>query len=330
MRALVCRQYGPPSSLRVEDVAAPKAGAGEVVVSVKAAGVNFPDLLMIQNKYQHKPPLPFSPGYEIAGVVKEIGEGVTGIAPGDTGVAMIRWGGFAEEAVIEASRFWPVPAGVDFASAAAFPLAYGTSYHALKDRGLLKTGETLLVLGASGGVGLAAVQLGKLMGARVIACASSAEKLEVCRNLGADELIDYAKPDWRAELTRVSARGVDVTLDPVGGAFSEAAVRSMAWGGRHLVVGFAAGEIPKLPLNLPLLKGCAIVGVAWDSYGRRDPEGARAIIAQLTAWIADGKLKPALAATYPLEEAAMALEHLAQRKIQGKAVVVIRKKPGPP
>jgi NADPH2:quinone reductase len=323
MRALVCRQYGPPSSLNIEDVPSPKVSAGEVLISVKAAGVNFPDLLMIQNKYQHKPPLPFSPGYEIAGVVSEVGEGVTGVKPGDAGVAMIRWGGFAEQAVVEAVRFWPIPATIEFESAAAFPLAYGTSYYALKSRAALKVGETLLVLGASGGVGLAAVQLGKLMGARVIACASSPEKLDVCRGLGADEVIEYTKADLRKELARISERGVDVTLDPIGGALSEASVRSLAWGGRHLVVGFAAGEIPRLPLNLPLLKGCAVVGVAWDTYSRRDPEGARAIIAELTAWIAAGTLKPVVAATYPLSEAATALELLAQRKIKGKAVVVV-------
>jgi NADPH2:quinone reductase len=322
MRALVCRQYGHPDALNIEDLPSPKAQAGELVVSVKAAGVNFPDVLMIQNKYQHRPELPFIPGYEIAGVVKEVGEGVLGISPGTTGIAMIRSGGFAEEVVVEASRFLPIPSQIDFRSAAAFPLAYGTSYHALKDRAALQAGETLAVLGAAGGVGLAAVQIGKLMGARVIACASSAERLELCRCYGADEVINYTTDDMRQRLSQLTRQGVDVALDPVGGEHSERTVRSMAWGGRYLVVGFASGLIPNLRLNLPLLKGCAIVGVAWDSHSRRDPEGYRANVGQLAAWINEGKLSPAITAEYSLDQAASALELVMQRKIQGKVIVV--------
>jgi NADPH:quinone reductase len=322
MRALVCRQYGPPNMLKVENMPSPTASADELIVSVKAAAVNFPDVLMILNKYQHRPELPFSPGYEISGVVKEVGAGVSGINPGDIGVAMIRSGGFAEEVRVEASRFLPISPQIDLRLAAAFPLAYGTSYHALKDRALLKAGETLLVLGASGGVGLAAVQLGKLMGARVVACASSLERLELCRRYGADEAINYTTDNMRERLSQITERGVDVALDPVGGDYSEQIMRSMAWGGRYLVVGFASGAIPKLALNLPLLKGCSVVGVAWDSHSRRDPQGYRAIIAQLAAWIAEGKLRPVVTGEYPLEGAASALDLVMQRQAQGKVVVV--------
>jgi NADPH:quinone reductase len=322
MRALICRKYGPPSNLGIEEVPSPRADKGELVVSMKAAGVNFPDVLMILNKYQHRPELPFSPGYEIAGVIKEVGAGVSGINPGDAGVAMIRFGGFAEEVRVEASRFLPISDQIDFRLAAAFPLAYGTSYHALKDRAALKAGETLLVLGASGGVGLAAVQIGKLMGARVIACASSSERLELCRQHGADDVINYTTENLRERLAQITERGVDVALDPVGADYSEQIVRNMAWGGRFLVVGFASGGIPKLPLNLPLLKGCSIVGVAWDSHSRRDPQGYRVNIAQLAAWIAEGKLRPVVTGEYPLQEAASALELLMQRKVQGKLIVV--------
>ena len=270
MRAVLCKSHGVPANLVVEDVASPRPGPGEIVVSVKAAGVNFPDLLMLQNKYQHKPPLPFTPGYEIAGVIKAVGEGVSGLHVGDPGVAMIRWGGFAEEVAFPAERFWPIPAGFDFRTAAAFSLAYGTSYHALKDRARIAPGEYLLVLGAAGGVGLAAVQLGKLMGATVIACASTEEKLATCRRYGADKTINYSERNLREAVKElVGDRGVDVVFDPIGGAYAEPAVRSMAWGGRYLVVGFAAGDIPRIPLNLPLIKGCSIVGVAWDTFARR-------------------------------------------------------------
>ena len=253
MKAVLCKQYGPPDSLTFEELPSPRAGAGEVVVAVKAASVNFPDVLIIQNKYQFKPPLPFSPGSELAGVVKEVGSGVTAFKPGDKVIAFTTYGAFAEEVKTEAGRLLPLPEGMDFASGAAFLLTYGTSDHALRDRGGLKPGETLLVLGAAGGVGLAAIEIGKALGARVIACASSEEKLAVCRSHGADAGIDYAKEDLRERIKALTeGRGVDVVYDAVGGPYTEPAFRSLAWRGRLLVVGFAAGEIPKLPLNLAL------------------------------------------------------------------------------
>ena len=324
MRAVLCKSYGLPKDLVVEDVPSPTPREGEVLVSVKAAGVNFPDVLMIQNKYQHRQTLPFSPGYEISGVVKALGPGVSGLEVGDAGIAMLRSGAFAEEAIAPADRFWRIPKDVDFVAAAAFPLAYGTSYHALKDRGQLKPGETLLVLGAAGGVGLAAVQLGKLMGATVIACASSPEKLETCKRAGADALIDYSRQDLREAVKTIAGeRGVDVILDPVSGPYAEAAVRSMAWYGRYLVVGFTSGEIPKIPMNLPLLKGCSLVGVAWDTYSRRNPEGGRRNVDEMIEWIRSGKLKPSVTARYKLDDAAKALEDVMERRVQGKAVVVV-------
>src|SRR5690242_17761892 len=256
MKAVLCKQFGPPESLVVEELPSPKPGAGEVVVSVKAASLNFPDVLIIQNKYQFKPPLPFSPGSELAGVVKEVGADVRDVRSGDRVMAFTTYGAFAEEVKTEAARLLPLPQAMDFVTGAAFVLTYATSDHALRDRGALQVGETLLVLGAAGGVGLAAVEIGKALGARVIACASSAEKLEVCRSHGADATINYAAEDLRERVKALSdGRGVDVVYDPVGGAYSEPAFRSLGWRGRHLVVGFAAGEIPKLPLNLPLLKG---------------------------------------------------------------------------
>lgn len=323
MRAVVCKAYGPPRDLTVEDVASPTPGAGQVLVSVKAAGVNFPDVLMIQNKYQHRQTPPFSPGYEIAGVVKSLGAGVTDVAVGDAGVAMLRSGGFVEEAIVPAERFWRIPKDIDFVDAAAFPLAYGTAYHALEDRAKLKPGEMLLVLGAAGGVGLAAVQLGKLMGARVIACASSEEKLALCKREGADDVINYRERNFRDALRALTAdRGVDVILDPVGGEYAEPAVRSMAWFGRYLVVGFTSGEIARIPMNLPLLKGCSLVGVAWDTYSRRDPAGGKRNVAALAELIRSGKLKPLVSARYPLEQAGKALEDVMERRAQGKIVIV--------
>ena len=323
MRAVLCKDYGPPDSLVVEDVPSPKPGKGQYVISVKAAGVNFPDVLMIQNKYQHRPPLPFSPGYEIAGVIKALGPDVTGLEVGDAGIAMLRFGGFAEEALVPAERFWRIPSDVDFVAAAAFPLAYGTSYHALKDRGRLQPGETLMILGAAGGVGLAGVQLGKLMGARVIACASSDEKLAMCREHGADLLINYRKQNIRDALKELTGEhGVDVVLDPVGGEYAEPTVRSMAWSGRYLVVGFTSGEIPRIPMNLSLLKGCSLVGVAWDTYSRRNPQGGQANISEMIAWIREGKLKPVVTARYALPDTPRALDDMMQRRVQGKVVIV--------
>lgn len=323
MKAVLCKQFGPPESLVVEDVPAPVAGPGEVVVTVKAASVNFPDVLIIQNKYQFKPPLPFSPGSEMAGVVKSVGAGVDNVKPGDRVIAFTTFGAFAEEVKTEASRCSPMPEGMSFEDAAAFVLTYGTSDHALRDRAQLKAGETLLVLGAAGGVGIAAIEIGKALGARVIACASSPEKLAVCKQHGADELINYASEDLRERVKALTGgRGVDVVYDPVGGPYTELALRSTAWRGRLLVVGFAAGEIPRIPLNLPLLKGSSIVGVFWGDWAKQEPKAFAAGIAQIGAWHRAGKLKPHVSATFPLERAAEAMQMMVNRQVKGKVVVV--------
>ena len=322
MKAVLCKEFGLPGSLVLEEVPSPKPASGQVVISVKACGVNFPDTLIIQGKYQFKPEMPFSPGGEVAGVVKEIGESVTRVKPGDRVIAFNTWGGFAEEMVVEADRTIPMPANMDFVPASAFVLTYGTSYHALKDRAEIKAGETLLVLGAAGGVGLAAIQLGKAMGARVIAAASSDVKLKVCRDNGADELINYGSEDLRARVKAITAgKGVDVVYDPVGGPYSELALRDMAWKGRFLVVGFAAGDIPKVPLNLTLLKGCSIVGVFWGSFTKNEPEHNRENNWELMAMYAAGKIKPHIHAVYPLEKAAEALNEVLNKRVTGKVVL---------
>ena len=322
MKAVLCKELGPPEKLVVEDVPSPKPGKGQVVVSVKAAGVNFPDTLIIQGKYQFKAELPFSPGGEVAGVVKELGEGVSSVKPGDRVIASSTFGGFAEEIAIDADRLVAIPDAMDYVPASAFILTYGTSYHALKDRAQLKAGETLLVLGASGGVGIAAIQLGKAMGARVIAAASSDTKLAVCKDNGADELINYARDDLRTRVKAITAgRGVDVVYDPVGGPYSEPALRDMAWNGRFLVVGFAAGEIPKVPLNLALLKGCSIVGVFWGAFTRTEPERNRRNNEELMQLYLAGKIKPHIHATYPLARAAEALNEVLHKRVSGKVVL---------
>ncbi|MGQ0654412.1 MAG: NADPH:quinone oxidoreductase family protein [Betaproteobacteria bacterium] len=324
MKAVLCKQFGPPESLVVEELPSPQAGPGEVVVSVRAASVNFPDVLIIQNKYQFKPPLPFSPGSEFAGVVKEIGAGVQGCKPGDRVIAFTTYGAFAEEVKVEAARLVPIPEGMDFNGAAAFLLTYGTSDHALRDRAALKPGETLLVLGAAGGVGVAAIEIGKALGARVIACASSAEKLEVCKQHGADALINYSGEDLRERIKELTGgKGVDVVYDAVGGPYSEPALRSTGWRGRFLVVGFAAGEIPKIPLNLTLLKGLSIVGVFWGDYTRREPKEFASSLRQLGAWFREGKLKPHVSQTFPLVQAVDALKLMAARKVKGKVVLTV-------
>jgi NADPH2:quinone reductase len=323
MKAVLCKKLGPPEDLVVEDIPSLVPQAGQVVVAVKAAGVNFPDTLIIQGKYQFKPEPPFSPGGEVAGVVKVVGGGVTNVKVGDHVIAASTFGGFAEEMLCDADRLVPMPAGMAFEPASAFLLTYGTSYHALKDRAHLQPGETMLVLGASGGVGLAAVQLGKAMGARVIAAASSDAKLEVCRQNGADEVINYASDDLRARVKALtSGKGVDVVYDPVGGPYSEMALRDMAWNGRFLVVGFAAGDIPKVPLNLALLKGCAIVGVFWGAFTRNEPEKNRRNNEELLALYMQGKVKPHIHATYPLSRAGEALNEVLYKRVSGKIVLV--------
>jgi NADPH2:quinone reductase len=323
MKAMLCKQFGPPESLVLEEVAALSADKDKVVIDVKACGVNFPDTLIIQNKYQFKPDLPFSPGGEVAGVVKQIGEGVSNVKVGDRVIAFTGWGGFAEEVVTDAVRLIPIPDGMDFPTASAFVMTYGTSHHALKDRAQIQPGETLLVLGAAGGVGLAAVELGKIMGAKVIAAASTDDKLAVCKQHGADELINYATQDLRERIKEITGgKGVDVIYDAVGGAYTEPALRSMAWKGRLLVVGFAAGDIPKIPLNLTLLKGCSIVGVFWGDFTKREPKNNAASLRELGMWYMQGKLKPHISATYPLARAADALNDMMNRKVMGKVVLV--------
>jgi len=324
MKAVLCKQYGPPESLTLEELPSPRPGPGEVVVSVKAASVNFPDVLIIQNKYQFKPPLPFSPGSELAGVIKDVGAGVSGWRAGDRVIAFTTYGAFAEEVKTEAARLLPLPQGMDFVTGAAFLLTYGTSDHALRDRGALKAGETLLVLGAAGGVGLAAIEIGKALGARVIACASSEDKLAVCRVHGADATINYATEDLRERVKALSeGRGVDVVYDAVGGPYTEPAFRSLAWRGRLLVVGFAAGEIPKLPLNLALLKGAAVVGVFWGDFARREPKVFADSVRQLSRWYSEGRLRPHVSQTLPLERAADAIKLLASRNAKGKIVLTM-------
>ncbi|HEX6266251.1 MAG TPA: NADPH:quinone oxidoreductase family protein [Burkholderiales bacterium] len=322
MKAVLCKQYGPPESLTFEELPSPRPGPGEAVVTVRAASVNFPDVLIIQNKYQFKPPLPFSPGSELSGVVKEVGAGVAAFKPGDKVIAYTTYGAFAEEVKTDAARLLPMPAGMDFPSAAAFLLTYATSDHALRDRGALQPGETLLVLGAAGGVGLAAIEIGKALGARVIACASSGDKLAVCREHGADEGINYATEDLRERIKALTdGRGVDVVYDPVGGPYSEPAFRSLAWRGRLLVVGFAAGEIPKLPLNLALLKGASLVGVFWGDFARREPKAFAESVRRLGRWHAEGRLHPHVSQTLPLARAADALKLMAARQVKGKVVL---------
>jgi NADPH:quinone reductase len=324
MKAVLCKQFGPPESLVLEELPALEARPGEVVVAVKAASVNFPDVLIIQNKYQFKPPLPFSPGSELAGVVKQVGDGVKGVRVGDRVMAFTTYGAFAEEVKTEAARLVPMPASMDFVTGAAFLLTYGTSDHALRDRGALKAGETLLVLGAAGGVGLAAIELGKALGARVIACASSEEKLAVCRDHGADAAVNYAAEDLRERVKALTeGRGVDVVYDAVGGPYSEPAFRSLAWRGRLLVVGFAAGEIPKLPLNLALLKGASAVGVFWGDFARREPQALAQSLRQLAQWYGEGRLRPHVSQTLPLEKAAQAIQLLASRQAKGKVVLTM-------
>jgi NADPH2:quinone reductase len=324
MKAVLCKRHGPPDTLTFEELPSPRPGPGQVVVAVKAASVNFPDVLIIQNKYQVKPPLPFSPGSELAGVIKELGKDVSGWKEGDKVIAFTTYGAFAEEVKTDAGRLIPLPEGMDFASGAAFILTYGTSDHALRDRGALKAGETLLVLGAAGGVGLAAIDIGKALGAHVIACASSDDKLAVCASHGADAGINYASEDLREAIKRLTdGRGVDVVYDAVGGPYTEPAFRSLAWRGRLLVVGFAAGDIPKLPLNLPLLKGASAVGVFWGDFTRREPRAFADSVRQLGAWFREGKLRPHVSQTLPLREAAKALELMAARQVKGKVVLTV-------
>lgn len=326
MKAVLCKSFGPAENLVVEEVASPTPKPNEILLDVHAASVNFPDTLIIEGKYQFKPPLPFSPGGEAAGVVAAIGDKVSHLRVGDRVMGLTGWGSFAEQVAVPAYNVLPIPAQMNFATAAAFGMTYGTSMHALKQRGNLQPGETLLVLGAAGGVGLAAVEIGKAMGARVIAAASSAEKLDVAKQAGADELINYSAESLRDRLKELTGgQGVDVIYDPVGGKLFEEAFRSIAWNGRMLVVGFAAGgDIPALPANLPLLKGAALVGVFWGAFAQRQPQDNAANFQQLFAWHAEGRLRPLISQRFALEQTAEAIAMLGQRKAVGKLVVQVR------
>ena len=323
MKALVCHAFGPIENLRVEEIAAPVPGPGQLLIDVQAASINFPDALIVQGLYQVKPALPFTPGAELAGVVAAVGEGVTAFKPGDRVIASTGTGAFAEQCPADATRAAPLPAAMDFEVGASFMLAYGTSLHALQTIGRLQPGESLLVLGAAGGVGIAAVEIAKALGARVIAAASSAEKLALARRAGADESVDYTQAEWRKQVEALTeGRGADVVYDAVGGSYSEPALRATAWRGRYLVVGFAAGEIPKLPLNLALLKERAILGVFWGAAMQRDPAQLRADLKQLGEWFTAGKLRPPITERVPLQGAAAAIGRLASRQAMGKLVVM--------
>ena len=323
MRAVICRELTGIAGLElVADWSEPQAGPSEVVVEVKAAALNFPDVLMIQGLYQERPPLPFVVGSEMSGVVAAVGEGVSGFAPGDRVVAA-SGRTLAERVAVKASQLLPAPRGLDFPGAAGICVTYFTTMHALRQRAALQPGETLLVLGAAGGVGTTAVELGKAFGATVIAAASTDEKLEVARGLGADHLVNYSQQDLRERIKEITAgRGVDVVYDPVGGSLAEPALRSMAWKGRYLVIGFAGGDIPRIPLNLPLLKGCSIVGVFWGSFAQRERDVQRQNVAELWGLFESGRLKPVVGETHPLADYAAAFESLAGRRARGKVVLL--------
>ena len=325
MRAVLCKAFGPPESLVLEEVDDPVPGDGQVVIDIHACAVNFPDVLIIQDMYQFKPPLPFSPGAEVAGVVSSVGPGVTDLKVGDRVLSNPGWGGLAEKVAVNAGQAMPISDDIDFEHASAFMYAYGTSHYALKDRGHLQPGESLVVLGAAGGVGLAAVELGAQMGANVIAAASTEDKLELCREYGAAMTINYATEDLKTRIRELTGgAGADVVYDAVGGQYSEPALRAMAWEGRFLVIGFAAGGIPKIPLNLALLKSCDIVGVFWGAFVARDRARNRENIDELMQWWRDGKLRPHVSSLYPLDKSADAIRELADRRAKGKVVVQVR------
>lgn len=321
MKAVLCESYGPPENLVVKEIESLVPGKGEVVIEVKASGLNFPDTLIIEGKYQFQPEMPFSPGGEVAGIVKRIGEGVEHLKIGDRVMAGTGWGGFAEEVVGKASNVFPLPEGISFEQAASTMMTFGTSYHALVNRAELKSGETLLVLGAAGGVGTAAIQIGKALGAKVIAAASSEEKLQYCKSIGADDTINYSHEDIKTQAKLLTeGKGVDVVYDPIGDRFTEPALRSMAWKGRYLVVGFAAGEIPKIPLNLPLLKGCSIVGVFWGGFFRNEPQVNADNFKTIVRWLEEGKVQAQIHKKYNLEQVAEAMSELTSKKVKGKII----------
>lgn len=322
MRAVLCRELGAPETLVLAETPDPTPGAGEVRVDTRAMGVNFPDGLIISGQYQFKPDLPFSPGSEAAGIIDAVGPGVTGLSVGDRVIAITIHGAFAEKVVVPVERAVRMPDAMPFDEAAAFTMTYGTSYHAFRQRGGLQPGETVLILGAAGGVGLAAVELAKAMGARVIAAASSPEKLALCRQYGADATIDYGSEDLRAGIRRVTQSGaVDIVYDPVGGPLAEPALRSLGWGGRYLVIGFAAGTIPAFAANLLLVKGSAAIGVFWGDFVRRQPDAHLRNMADLFALHGEGRLRPHISRRFPFEQTAQAIRWVMDRKALGKVVV---------
>lgn len=322
MRAIQCVEWGDPDKLVLAELPLPQPQPGEIRICVGAAGVNFPDGLIIQRKYQVQPELPFIPGTEVAGRVDAVGEGVTDVRAGERVVAFVGVGGFAEAVCVPASQVVTLPEHISDQVAAAFTLTYATAHHALIDRAQLKSRETLLVLGAGGGVGLAAIQIGKLIGARVIAAASTDEKLAAAHRAGADDLVNYSTLDLRDSVKTITAgKGVDVIFDPVGGAYTEAALRAIAWRGRLLVIGFANGEIPRIPANLLLIKGASAVGVFWGDFARREPAANRMLMSSLFGWLAQGRLQPQVAAAYPLAQTAEAIATVMQRRAVGKLVV---------
>ncbi|WP_296702104.1 NADPH:quinone oxidoreductase family protein [Algoriphagus sp.] len=324
MKAIICEKFGPPENLKFGELPNPLPDNDQVLVKVEACGINFPDILIIQNKYQFKPELPFSPGGEVVGEVIGLGEKVENLKLGDSVLAICGWGGLAEQVAVDSNRVFKLQDRLDKKLAAATLYNYGTSFHALKDRGKLKEGETLLVLGASGGVGLAAVELGKIMGAKVIAAASTNEKLQLCRDRGADDTINYEQEDLKQKIKDLTNdKGVDIVFDPVGGKYTEPALRGIAWKGRYLIVGFSNGEIPKIPMNLPLLKGCEIVGVFWGRFSNMEPEQNFTNILQLQSWLLEGKIKGPRIQEYSLSNASSALEALLDRKKFNKGVVMI-------
>ena len=324
MKAYVCREFGPVESHKIEEIEDPRAEAGQVVVDVKAAGVSFPDVLIVQGKYQFQPPFPFSPGGEIAGIISEVGEGVVDWKVGDRVIAMTGNGGIAEKVVAFEMTLMPLPDSMDFKDGAAFPLNYGTTYHALKQRGQLQAGETLLVTGAGGGVGTTAIEIGKAMGARVIAAASSEEKLEIAKNLGADEVINYSDGELKEKVKALTeGLGADVIYDPVGGDVFDESIRCINWGGRLLVIGFAAGRIPNIPVNYPLIKGFSVIGVRAGEYGRRDPIKGKENIEIINDLAQSGKIKPYICKTFQFKESKEALIYLKERKLVGKVAILI-------
>lgn len=323
MHAWLCENPVGVEALQWKELPTPQPKAGEVLVRIQAASLNFPDLLIVQNKYQHKPPLPFVPGSEYAGVVEAVGEGVTQLKVGQSVACLSGTGGFGTHTIAPAALCMPLPPGFPPVDAAAFIMIYATSYHALVDRAQLKAGETVLVLGAAGGVGTSAIQIAKAVGARVIAAASTDEKCELCRSIGADATINYSQGNLRDAIKAATeGKGPDVIYDPVGGDFAEPAFRSIAWRGRYLVVGFASGPIPALPLNLPLLKGASLVGVFWGDFARREPKANAAMMAELAGWYAQGKVKPVIDRTMPMGELKAAYERMGSRAVKGKLVLV--------